>query len=165
MSQGPELDRGLPGTNILRGITVTQSAARTNRTSTRSTRIGSRRKLNVPGRLTWRDASGTLRFVSVVTRDVSDTDAFVDCQVPASIPLYRLVHFQIERSACDRSDLPRALRQGKLLSAVYRVGPYASSTGTPQGYALRLLVEPTIDAARVQPTATVGEPGVLAVAN
>ncbi len=34
------------------------------------------------------------------------------------------------------------LRQGKVLSAVYRVGPYKSSTGTPQGYALRLLVEP-----------------------
>jgi len=34
------------------------------------------------------------------------------------------------------------LRRGKLLSAVYRVGPYAPATGTPQGYALRLLVEP-----------------------
>ena len=61
-------------------------------------RIGERRKLRVPGRLTWRDASGALRFVSVVTRDVSDVDVFVECQVPASIPLYRLVHFQIERS-------------------------------------------------------------------
>jgi hypothetical protein len=29
-----------------------------------------------------------------------------------------------------------------VLSAVYRVGPYRSATGTPAGYALRLLVEP-----------------------
>jgi hypothetical protein len=108
----------------------------------RPIRIGNRRKVRVPGRLTWRDASGTLRFVSVVTRDVSDVDAFVECQVPASIPLYRLVHFQVERPARDAGELPAVLRQGKVLSAVYRVGPYKSATGTPQGYALRLLVEP-----------------------
>lgn len=105
-------------------------------------RIGERRKLRVPGRLTWRDSSGTLRFVSVVTRDVSDVDAFVECQVPTSIPLYRLVHFQIERPARESGELPAVLQQGKVLSAVYRLGPYKSSTGTPQGYALRLLVEP-----------------------
>jgi hypothetical protein len=105
-------------------------------------RIGKRRPLRVPGRLTWRDASGTLRFASVVTRDVSEVDAFVECQVPASIPLYRLVHFQIERPARECAGLPSALQQGKVLSAVYRVGPYKSSTGTPQGYALRLLVDP-----------------------
>jgi hypothetical protein len=105
-------------------------------------RIGDRRKLRVPGRLTWRDASGALRFVSVITRDVSDVDAFVECQVPASIPLYRLVHFQIERNGRDTADLPPVLKHGKVLSAVYRVGPYRSATGTPQGYALRLLIEP-----------------------
>ena len=104
--------------------------------------IGHRRQVRVPGRLTWRDASGTLRFASVVTRDVSDVDAFVECQVPASIPLYRLVHFQIEGTARDCGDLPAALQQGKVLSAVYRVGPYKSATGTPHGYALRLLVDP-----------------------
>ena len=108
----------------------------------RQERIGNRRKVRVPARLTWRDATGTLRFVSVVTRDVSDVDAFVECQVPASIPLYRLVHFQIERPSRDAGDLPSVLQQGKVLSAVYRVGPYRSATGTPQGYALRLLVEP-----------------------
>jgi hypothetical protein len=105
-------------------------------------RIGQRRRISVPGRLTWRDASGTLRFASVVTRDISDVDAFVECQVPASIPLYRLVHFQIEPLARDCSDLPPVLQHGKVLSAVYRVGPYRSATGTPHGYALRLLVEP-----------------------
>ena len=104
-------------------------------------RIGNRKKVSIPARLTWRDASGTLRFVSVVMRDVSGVDAFVECQVPASIPLYRLVHFQVERPVRD-GELPVALQEGKVLSAVYRVGPYKTSTGTPMGYALRLLVEP-----------------------
>src|SRR5262245_30815722 len=105
-------------------------------------RIGLRRQVRVPGRLTWRDATGTLRFASVMTRDVSEVDAFVECQVPTSIPLYRLVHFQVERPARGTADLPPVLQQGKVLSAVYRVGPYRSATGTPNGYALRLLVEP-----------------------
>ena len=118
-------------------------------------RIGARRKVRVPGRLTWRDASGTLRFVSVVTSDVSDLDAFVECQVPASIPLYRLVHFQIERGARDSDQLPASLRGGKVLSAVYRVGAYRAATGTPHGYALRLLVEPARQA----------KPATLVVAN
>ena len=121
-------------------------------------RIGARRKVRVPGRLTWRDSSGTLRFVSVMTCDVSDLDAFVECQVPASIPLYRLVHFQVERPARDGKDLPAALREGKVLSAVYRVGPYKTSSGTPSGYALRLLVEKT-------QVATRRERHALAVAN
>jgi hypothetical protein len=123
------------------------------RTATRQTRIphpriGDRRHLRVSGRVTWRDASGALRFVSVLTRDVSETDVFVECQLPASIPLYRLVHFQIERTDRERPDLPATLRQGKVLSAVYRVGPYRAATGTPNGYALRLLVDP---ASRVAP--------------
>jgi hypothetical protein len=108
--------------------------------------------VSVAGRLTWRDGSGTLRFVSVTTRDVSDVDAFVVCDRPASIPLYRLVHFQIEAPARGGRELPEALQRGKVLSAVYRVGPYQSATGTPQGYALRLLVEPKRSAAeRCQP--------------
>jgi hypothetical protein len=115
--------------------------------------------VRVPGRLTWRDSSGTLRFVSVLTCDVSDVDVFVECQVPASIPLYRLVHFQIERPARDAGDLPTALQQGKVLSAVYRVGPYKASTGTPNGYALRLLVEPQQARVRTETHET------LAVAN
>ena len=129
------------------------------RQASSSARIGNRRKVRVPGRLTWRDASGTLRFVSVVTRDISDVDAYVECQMPASIPLYRLVHFQVERTARDTRELPAALRSGKVLSAVYRVGPYQSSTGTPQGYALRLLVEP----GRV--TTATEAPTCLAIAN
>ena len=128
---------------LSQGAHVNSSAAtRHTASAVPQPRRGDRKKVRVPGRLTWRDASGTLRFVSVITRDVSDVDAFVECQVPASIPLYRLVHFQIERPARDSHELPPVLQHGKVLSAVYRVGPYKSSTGTPQGYALRLLVEP-----------------------
>ena len=122
-------------------------------------RIGNRRHVRVQGRLTWRDAGGALRFVSVVTRDVSDLDAFVECQVPTSIPLYRLVHFQIERSGREHAELPPALQHGKVLSAVYRLGPFRAATGTPHGYALRLLIEP---GARVNSTR---KHSALAVAN
>jgi hypothetical protein len=105
-------------------------------------RSSERRVLRVPGRMTWRDSSGTLRFVSVMTRDISEYDVFVECQAPTSIPLYRLVHFQVERNARGCEVLPEALQEGKVLSAVYRVGPYQPATGTPQGFALRFLVEP-----------------------
>ena len=118
------------------------AAIRETATTARSQRIGNRRRVSVPGRLTWRDSSGTLRFVSVTTRDISDLDAFVECDRPASIPLYRLVHFQVEAPARGGKDIPEALQHGKVLSAVYRVGPYQSATGTPAGYALRLMVEP-----------------------
>ena len=124
------------------GVNPTPSTKVT--TATRYRRSGERRALRVAGRLTWRDAGGALRFVSVMTRDISDVDAFVECQVPTSIPLYRLVHLQIEKSARSSADLPRALQQGKVLTAIYRVGPCKQSTGTPEGYALRLLVEPAV---------------------
>jgi hypothetical protein len=78
-----------------------------------------------------------------MTCDVSDVDAFVECQVPASIPLYRLVHFQIERGAREADALPphcAMARFSPLFIASARIAP---STGTPHGYALRLLVEPT----------------------
>ena len=135
----------------LSAISFKQGGSKVSRTATASLtpstdnkpRVGARRKVRVPGRLTWRDSSGTLRFVSVVTCDVSDLDVFVECQVPASIPLYRLVHFQIERGARESNELPVSLRGGKVLSAVYRVGAYRAATGTPHGYALRLLIEPT----------------------
>jgi hypothetical protein len=150
---GLDIDTSPVQPHFSRGPRVIQAAATSTRqSSTRQSadqhhRIGARRKVRVPGRLTWRDSTGTLRFVSVVTCDVSDLDAFVECQVPASIPLYRLVHFQVERGARECTELPAALRSGKVLSAVYRVGAYRAATGTPHGYALRLLVEPSRAAA------------------
>lgn len=96
----------------------------------------------MPARLMWKDSRGAVRFASGITRDVSDRGVFIECTSPAVIPLYRLVHVQLEREGREHSDIPDVLRDGKVLSAVYRVGPYRRSTGAPEGYALRLLVEP-----------------------
>jgi hypothetical protein len=82
------------------------------------------------------------RFASVVTRDVSETGIFIEWRESTSIPLYRLVSFQLERDVRSREGLPAALQNGKVLSAVYRLGTFQRSTGTPEGYGLRLLVEP-----------------------
>jgi hypothetical protein len=102
--------------------------------------------LTVPARITWKDASGAVRFASVTTRDVSEAGVFVECEAGAAIPLYRLVHLQLERSAASNQQLPLRLREGRVLSAVWRVGPCRRSTGTPSGYALRFLVEPRVEA-------------------
>jgi hypothetical protein len=106
-------------------------------------RRSDRRSLALPGRVTWKDARGTTRFASVVTRDVSDTGIFIEWNESTSIPLYRLVTFQLERDARNAAGLPPVLRAGKVLSAVYRAGVFRKSTGTPEGYGLRLLVEPS----------------------
>lgn len=106
-------------------------------------RSSERRTLALPARLTWKDASGAVRFISVMTRDVSEAGVFVECEAGAAIPLYRLVHLQVERST-RMSELPMRLREGKVLSAVWRVAPCRRSTGTPSGYALRFLVEPGV---------------------
>ena len=92
--------------------------------------------------MVWRDARGTTRFATVVTKNVSEQGAFVECLSGAPIPLYRLVYLQLERTARSSCDLPECLRQGKVLSAIYRVGATTPKTGTPHGYALRLLIEP-----------------------
>jgi len=64
----------------------------------------------------------------------------VECQSPVSIPLYRLVQFQLEREVRDGGAVPSSLQQGRILSAVYRVSP--PSPQKPQGLALRLMVDP-----------------------
>jgi hypothetical protein len=110
--------------------------------------VTERRSVSVPARLTWKDASGAVRFASVMTRDVSDSGVFVECEAGAAIPLYRLVHLQVERST-QHAELPSRLREGRVLSAVWRVAPCRRSTGTPSGYALRFLVEPGMPAAVV----------------
>ena len=105
-------------------------------------RRSERRKVSLPTRLTWKDASGAVRFASVVTRDVSEAGVWVEPEGPATIPLHRLVHVQLERGARDLDGIPAKLREGRVLSAVWRVGPCRRSTGTPNGYALRFLVDP-----------------------
>jgi hypothetical protein len=110
-------------------------------------RAAARQALNVPARLTWKDASGAVRFASVMTRDVSEAGVFVECEAAAAIPLYRLVHLQVERNSRGAEQLPSKLRDGRVLSAVWRVAPCRRSTGTPSGYALRFLVDPGVSAA------------------
>lgn len=114
-----------------------------------SQRVAERHNVSVPARLTWKDASGAVRFASVMTRDISDAGVFVECDAGAAIPLYRLVHLQVERSCSNLEHLPSRLREGRVLSAVWRVAPCRRSTGTPSGYALRFLVEPGMPAAVV----------------
>ena len=75
---------------------------------------------------------------------MSEFDVYVDCHVPTPIPLFRLVHFQVERAARGSSLLPEVLRRGAVLSAVYRIGSTRSQAGVPLGYALRLLVDPRV---------------------
>ena len=110
-----------------------------------------RRAVALPARLTWKDASGAVRFISVITRDISEAGVFVECEAGAVIPLYRLVHLQVERSGRGAEALPSRLREGRVLSAVWRVAPCRRSTGTPSGYALRFLVDPQVSLVAQRP--------------
>ena len=105
-------------------------------------RTSERRDLAVPGQIVWKDAKGNTKLTSVITRNVSDNGVSVECVNGASIPLYRLVYFQLDREARHRPDVPDALRKPNVLSAIFRVGEDSRETGAPSGYALRLLVEP-----------------------
>ena len=106
------------------------------------TRTEDRLRITVPGQILWKDARGSTRMASVVTRDVSTHGVSVECQGGVPIPLYRLVYFQIDRGARTRTDLPASLRKSTVLSAIFRVGSFSDETGAPTEYALRLLVEP-----------------------
>lgn len=108
--------------------------------TTQNKRSAERKSVALPARLTWKDHRGATRFAAVVARNVSDFGVYVECQSPVSIPLYRLVHFQLERDVRQSDALPASFLQGRILSAVYRVTPPATSK--PQGLALRLMVDP-----------------------
>jgi hypothetical protein len=100
----------------------------------------------LPARLTWKDQRGATRFASVVARNVSDQGVYVECQAAVSIPLYRLVQFQLERDGREPGALPAVLSRGRILSAVHRISK-GTLTGKPAGFALRLIVEPKRTAA------------------
>ena len=74
----------------------------------RDSRQANRLPVSLAARITWKDASGAVRFASVVTKDVSDAGVFVECDAAAAIPLYRLVHLQIERSVGDSESVPKS---------------------------------------------------------
>ena len=103
-------------------------------------RASERRIMALPARLMWKDQRGIQRFASVITRNVSDEGVYVECTSVVSIPLFRLVQFQIERNMRNGEVLPEALRQGRVLSAVYRKSP--PKPGERQGLALRLMIDP-----------------------
>ncbi len=109
-----------------------------------------RRAVALAARLMWKDQRGATRFATVVARNVSDVGVYVECLSPVSIPLYRLVQFQLEREGGhEGASLPGSLqRAGRVLSAVYRVSPPSSSR--PQGLALRLMVDPKRTAASME---------------
>jgi hypothetical protein len=67
-----------------------------------------------------------------------------------SIPLYRLVQFQLEREVCQAEELPEPLNHGRVLAAVYRIS--TPVPGAKQGLALRLMVNPKRRAAAVDET-------------
>jgi hypothetical protein len=108
----------------------------------RDKRTASRRPLVVRARVSWKDQRGTTRVANVITRNVSDEAVYVEWREPSAIPLYRLVQFQVGPEGRHDARLPEPLRSGKVLSAVLRVGQRRAATGTPEGYALRLLVDP-----------------------
>lgn len=104
-------------------------------------RTAERKEINIPARLTWKDQRGATRFASVITRNISEQGVFVECQSAVSIPMFRLVQFQLERTVRDEDNMPAALRAGRILSAVYRVS-HGTTSGRPQCLALRLMVDP-----------------------
>jgi hypothetical protein len=102
-------------------------------------RVGDRYAVRLPARLTWRDRRGATHLVNAVTRNVSKQGVYVECSSDVSIPLYRLVLFQVVRPARHYDWLPESLRRGAILSAVYRV-TLPKSSNEPGGLALRLMV-------------------------
>lgn len=124
-------------------MNASRSDARTGTTQKRAPRC----PVALQARVTWKDSRGATRFATVLTRDISESGVYIEWQESSMIPLYHLVSLQIERDARNVDGIPPALRSGKVLSAVYRLGSYRKSTGTPDGYGLRLLVEPLARAA------------------
>ena len=137
---GVNLDIHLGEARTYRGTRVKHIWTGQSTSDSKTKRAAERREVAFPARLTWKDQHGTTRFASVVARNVSEFGVYVEAHSVVSLPLYRLVQFQLEREARESDALPAALRQGRVLSAVYRVSPPAS--GKPQGFALRLMVDP-----------------------
>jgi hypothetical protein len=111
------------------------------RPATTQKRAFDRRSVTIPARLTWKDQRGATRFASVIARNVSEFGVYVECQSAVSIPMYRLVYFQFERDVRESDGVPATLRQGRTLSAVYRITA-PTTAGTRQGLALRMMIDP-----------------------
>ncbi len=103
-------------------------------------RGAARLPLVMPARLAWKDQRGVARFATVTTRDISPCGVYVESSAPLSIPLFRLVQFQLEPTARAIDKVPDALRHGRVLAAVYRISH--ATKDSRHGLALRLMVEP-----------------------
>lgn len=122
-------------------------------------RTAERRRVRVPAQIVWKDHRGQTRMASVVTRDVSEQGVSFECRTGLTVPLYRLVYFQVERHLRNHPELPKTLRKQNVLSAVFRVGECSQKTGTPVEYAIRLLVDPQkSDVTTAPPAADTGRP-------
>jgi hypothetical protein len=102
-------------------------------------RDGERHVVTLPALLTWKDRGGVIRRAKGLTRNVSAQGVYIECSSDVSIPLYRLVLFNLERHVRHSNGLPDSLRQERILSAVYRV-TLPKSSDEPIGLALRLIV-------------------------
>jgi len=118
----------------------------------RQPRAAERTAATLPVRLTWKDARGTVRFATAVTRNISAYGMYVECHSPIALPLYRLVYVQIDREGLNSPAVPPAFLRGRVLSAVYRVNP--ASVSNRHGLALRLMLDPRCAAAAEQTRAT-----------
>jgi hypothetical protein len=98
--------------------------------------------LRVPAQIAWKDTHGRTQMAAVTTSDVSENGVKFECRGSLTLPLFRLVYFQVDRAARSHGDLPDTLKKQSVLAAVFRVGPSSQLTGTPTEYALRLMVEP-----------------------
>lgn len=98
--------------------------------------------MRIPAQIAWKDAHGRTQLAAVTTTDVSECGVRFEVRGTLTLPLYRLVYFQVDRGSRHRPELPDVLKKQTVLSAVFRVGPASHVTGTPTEYALRLLVEP-----------------------
>lgn len=130
-SAGVPNERSIDLTTLEPAVTITQTQPRP--------RPGASAGLSIPARLTWKDANGAVRFASCRTRDVCDRGVVVECDARTALPLYRLVHVQIEKTARDTATLPAVLCGGRVLAAVWQVSPGRPDTGVPSSYALRFM--------------------------
>jgi hypothetical protein len=114
--------------------------------------------MRVPAQIVWKDHRGQTRMASVVTRDVSEHGVSFECRAGLTVPLYRLVYFQVDRHLRSHPELPKILRKQNVLSAIFRVGECSQKTGTPVEYAIRLLVDPQTGEATASPASDTARP-------
>ena len=128
-----------------RVLTLERTVAEQRTHGTSVKRSSERLAITVPARITWKDASGAVRFrVGDDARHQRRRRVrgmrsrrghpALSARAPAGRALARR-----RTTSCRRS-----LREGRVLSAVWRVAPCRRSTGTPSGYALRFLVDPQV---------------------